>query len=81
MNGNEAWFANHSCDGNACVDIIRDHIRLIAEQDIDEGDEITFDYRFQADELYGCACGVNRCRGCMNDAEDDLVKMANGHGK
>ena len=81
VNGNEARFASHSCNGNACVDIIRDHIWLIAEQDIDEGEEISFDYRLHADELYECACGASRCRGYMNDAGDDLVKMANGHRK
>ena len=78
LNGNEARFANHSCNGNTCVDIIRGRIWFIAERDIDQGDEITFDYRLQADELYECACGAGRCRGYMNDAEDELVKTANG---
>lgn len=80
-NGNEARFANHSCDGNTCVDIIHNRIWLIAEQDIEAGEEITFDYRLQADELHECACGAEHCRGYMNDADDELVKAAARGGK
>ena len=76
VNGNEARFANHSCNGNTYVDIIRNRIWLIAEQDIDEGDEITFDYRLQGEELYECVCDAEHCRGYMNDADDELVKKA-----
>ncbi len=77
-NGNEARFANHSCDGNTQVDLIHNRIWLIAEQDIEEGEEITFDYRLEAEELYECACGAERCRGYMNDADDERVKAARG---
>ena len=74
VNGNEARFANHSCDGNAWVDIIRNRIWFIAERSIAEGEEITFDYRLQAEELYECICGTEHCRGYMNDADDELMK-------
>ena len=74
VNGNDARFANHSCDGNTYVDIIRGRIWLIAEQTIEEGEEITFDYRLQGEELYGCICGARQCRGYMNDADDEMVK-------
>lgn len=76
VNGNEARFANHSCDGNAHVDIIRDRIWLIAERDIEKGEEITYDYSLDADDLLACHCGALRCRGYMNDAEDKRVKKA-----
>ena len=76
VNGNEARFANHSCDGNAWVDIIRNRIWFIADRAIPEGEEITFDYRLQAEELYECVCGSENCRGYMNDADDELVKNA-----
>ncbi|MCY4440784.1 MAG: SET domain-containing protein-lysine N-methyltransferase [Deltaproteobacteria bacterium] len=76
VNGNEARFANHSCDGNTYVDIIRGRIWFIAEQTIEEGEEITFDYRLQGEELYECICGTARCRGYMNDKDDELVKAA-----
>ena len=76
VNGNEARFANHSCDGNTYVDIIRGRIWFIAEQTIEEGEEITFDYRLQGEELYECICGAARCRGYMNDEDDELVKAA-----
>ena len=74
MNGNEARFANHSCDGNTWVDIIRNRIWFIAERSIAEGEEITIDYRLQGDELYECVCGAEECRGYMNDADDELMK-------
>lgn len=76
VNGNEARFANHCCDGNAWVDIIRNRIWVIAERAIPEGEEITFDYRLQGEELYECVCGSENCRGYMNDADDELVKNA-----
>ena len=76
VNGNEARFANHSCDGNTWADIIRNRIWFIAERSIAEGEEITFDYRLQAEELYECVCASENCRGYMNDADDELVKKA-----
>ncbi len=78
LNGNEARFANHSCDGNAYADIRNNRIWFIAERDIDEGEEITFDYRLQGDELYPCVCGAEECRGYMNDAEDEVVQEIMG---
>jgi len=74
VNGNEARFANHSCEGNAYVDIIRNKIWIIAERDIDEGEEITYDYSLDADDLLACRCRATNCRGYMNDAEDKRVK-------
>jgi len=76
VNGNEARFANHSCDGNAYVDIIRDKIWLIADRDIGKDEEITYDYSLDADDLMPCRCGARRCRGYMNDADDKRVKQA-----
>lgn len=68
VNGNEARFANHSCDGNIYVDIIRGKIWLFAERAIDKNEELTYDYSLDADDLLGCQCGAKRCRGYMNDA-------------
>ena len=79
VNGNNARFANHSCEGNTYVDIIRGRIWLIAEQTIEDGEEITFDYRLQGEELYTCVCGAGDCRGYMNDADDELMKAAEGN--
>jgi len=76
VNGNEARFANHSCQGNAYVDIVRGRIWLIARRDIETGEEITYDYSLDADELLACRCGARNCRGYMNDAEDKRVKKA-----
>lgn len=76
VNGNEARFANHSCEGNAYVDIVRGKIWLIAERDIEQGEEITYDYSLDADDLLACRCGATNCRGYMNDAEDKRVQQA-----
>ena len=78
LNGNEARFANHSCDGNAYADIINHRIWFIADRDIEEGEEITFDYRLQGDEVYPCVCGTEECRGYMNDADDEVVQETMG---
>jgi len=76
VNGNEARFANHSCDGNTYVDIIRNRIWLIAKRDIEKGEEITYDYSLDADDLLACKCGAKYCRGYMNEADDKRVKQA-----
>lgn len=74
LNGNEARFANHSCRGNAYVDIIQSKIWLIAGRNIREGEEITYDYALNAGVLIPCKCGSKKCRGYMNDPEDDETK-------
>lgn len=80
VNGNDARFANHSCDGNTYVDIIRNQIWFIAERGIEKGEEITFDYRLQAEDLHECVCGAERCRGYMNDVEDEVMKTTERKG-
>ena len=54
---------NHSCDPNAGLS---GQISLIAMRDIDEGEEVTFDYAMCDDADYDefeCACGSPNCRG------------------
>ena len=76
VNGNDARFANHSCDGNTYVDIIRNRIWLIAQRGIAKGEEITFDYRLQAEDLHECVCGADLCFNDTADTENEVMKKA-----
>lgn len=69
IDGNVPWniakYANHSCDPNACSDVIKNRVWLIAERDIRKGEEIVYDYGFEFDgwEDHPCLCGARRCLG------------------
>jgi hypothetical protein len=59
---NIARYANHGCNGNAESEIIKERVFLRATQDIQNGEEITFDY---GEEFFnefikpsGCKCGA-----------------------
>ncbi|PWA53182.1 AWS domain, Methyltransferase, trithorax, Histone-lysine N-methyltransferase, SET2 [Artemisia annua] len=68
VKGNESRFLNHSCDPNC--DLQQWDVNgmtclgIFANNSIEPGEELTFDYRF---ELYGeevkCRCGASNCRG------------------
>jgi len=75
VNGNEARLVNHSCDPNAYADIIDDVIWIIADRDIAKGEEITYDYSFDADDLEECCCGSEKCRGHINDPDSKDTKI------
>lgn len=56
-------FLNHSCDANSFVNNSR---YLIASKHIDEGDEITINYKETEKELccpFQCNCGSPNCMG------------------
>ena len=69
--GSEARFANHSCRPNCSLhkwDVLGEpRVILMAEKDIEAGDELTYNYR--ADTLNGmvarqvCYCGAPNCSG------------------
>ncbi|GAV08807.1 hypothetical protein RvY_18448 [Ramazzottius varieornatus] len=68
--GNLARFANHSCDENCSSEKWKvdgeTRIALIAIKDIQAGEEITFDYRWQYQPgvpSRKCFCGTEKCRG------------------
>lgn len=73
VNGNEARFLNHSCAPNC--DVVVDDKRLWIEaiQDIEEGEELVYDYAFILEERhtpaakkrYPCRCGAITCRGTI----------------
>jgi uncharacterized protein len=70
VDGSGAQFINHSCDPNAMFKVIDDIIWIIAIKDIKKGEELSWDYEMDADELEPCNCGSVTCKGYMNDAED-----------
>ncbi|KAF9962666.1 histone methyltransferase set1 [Mortierella alpina] len=69
--GNIARFINHCCTPNCNAKIItvdgQKKIVIYAKRDIEEGEEITYDYKFpiEADKI-PCLCGSRGCRGTLN---------------
>ena len=71
VKGNESRFINHSCSPNCDARIvnINNEYRIIffARHDIDAGEEITYDYKFQyEDKEIVCTCRSKNCRARMN---------------
>ena len=73
VQGNEARFLNHSCDGNCEAITDRRRIFIEARRNIKAGDELLYDYQYErmddhtaADErFYKCRCGSPKCRGTI----------------
>lgn len=69
IDGNVSWndakYANHSCDPNASTDIVKDRVWLVAEREIEAGEEIVYDYCFDLSHWreHPCRCGAERCLG------------------
>ncbi|KZT22302.1 hypothetical protein NEOLEDRAFT_1181040 [Neolentinus lepideus HHB14362 ss-1] len=69
--GNLGRLINHSCDPNCTARIItingEKKIVIYAKQDIELGDEITYDYHFPIEQdKIPCLCGSVKCRGYLN---------------
>nr|GAT45863.1 predicted protein [Mycena chlorophos] len=69
--GNLGRLINHSCDPNCNAKIItingEKKIVIYAKQDIELGDEITYDYHFPFEQdKIPCLCGSAKCRGFLN---------------
>src|SRR5215475_6038343 len=68
-----AAFVNHACDPNCETDQIDDRIWIIALRDIEQGEELTYDYNlFDGDpgEKAPCYCGMKGCRRTMFSEEE-----------
>lgn len=74
--GNDARFINHSCEPNCEVLYFNETPYIYALQDISEGDELNFDYKYgseadveftdeQKREWFPCNCGAANCRGTL----------------
>lgn len=72
--GGMARFINHCCEPNAYARVISTddisfdkHIVIFAARDIQEGEEITYDYKFPIEDTkLRCYCGASKCSGSMN---------------
>ncbi|KAL1922475.1 uncharacterized protein VTP21DRAFT_10014 [Calcarisporiella thermophila] len=71
--GNIARFINHSCAPNCIAKIItlegQKKIVIYAKRDIEENEEITYDYKFPIEDTNNkipCLCGAKTCRGTLN---------------
>lgn len=77
VGGSGAQYINHSCDPNCYAWITQGHILYMASRDIRKGEELTIDYRFDADvPAVLCGCGAGRCRGTINLKKERKRKAA-----
>ena len=84
VNGSDARFINHHCDGN-CTSVI-EHRRVFIDslRAIAPGEELGYDYEIgrdkddppNVDEIYACRCGSPKCRGSMLEAAPKKMKKA-----
>jgi SET domain-containing protein len=73
VNGNDARFLNHSCDGNCEAIEDRKRIFIEARRSIKAGDELLYDYQYERtddhteedEKFYACRCGSPNCRGSI----------------
>lgn len=76
IDGNVEWntakYINHSCNPNCEVEIIKDHIWIIALRDIKKGEELSYDYGYDLEnyEDHECKCGSDNCVGYIVSQED-----------
>lgn len=77
--GNEARFINHSCDPNCETqkwNVLGEvRIGIFAKRDIEENEELTFDYRFDTlkTALTRCLCGASNCKRYLGVIQMDLI--------
>ena len=70
VDGNDARFLNHSCDGNCEAITDRKRIFIEARRNIKTGDELLYDYQYERtddhteedEKFYACRCGSPKCR-------------------
>jgi uncharacterized protein len=73
VNGNDARFLNHSCDGNCEAITERKRIFIDAKKTIPVGAELLYDYQYERsddhtdedEKFYECRCGSPKCRGTI----------------
>lgn len=73
---NPARFLNHSCNPNCDAELLDGHIWIVANRDIAEGEEITFDYGYDWEDYkdHPCECGAANCFGFIVSAELRIKK-------
>jgi hypothetical protein len=63
---NKARYINHSCDPNCDAEISKRTIWIVAIRDIKAGEELSYNYGFDA-KKYVCKCGAKNCCGYILD--------------
>lgn len=88
IDGNVPWntarLINHSCEPNCEAWAVGKKIFIHALRDIQEGEELTFDYGFDVDcyEDHPCLCGREGCVGYIVSREQwDTLDEKLGRGK
>jgi hypothetical protein len=59
---NTARYINHSCDPNCEVHITKSTIWIVAKRDIQDGEELSYNYGYTA-KHYRCWCRAKNCCG------------------
>ncbi|MBN9414274.1 hypothetical protein ABS71_10815 [bacterium SCN 62-11] len=64
---NTARYVNHSCDPNCRVELDGKEIWIVADRDLEAGQELSFNYGYDLSEYerFPCACGARNCCGYM----------------
>ncbi len=73
VGGNAARFINHSCAPNCDAVVLEDRLWIVTLRDIQEGEELAYDYAYELTERhtpaarrrYPCFCGAPTCRGTI----------------
>ena len=62
---NTARYINHSCDPNCEVHKTQRTLWIVALRDIQEGEELTYNYGYELDDEtpHACTCGADNCCG------------------
>lgn len=62
---NTARYINHSCNPSCESEVIRGKIYIIAIRDIQEGEELSYNYGYSWEDYedHPCYCGENECIG------------------
>ena len=63
---NTARYINHSCDPNCITELTPRTIWIVALRDIQVGEELSFNYRYDT-KKYRCHCGAHNCCGYILD--------------
>lgn len=79
VGGSGAELINHSCEPNLVTRKIAGHIYYHSRRSIRTGEELTVDYRFDAEGIQiPCRCGAQSCRGTINLKPKPRRKPARG---
>ena len=71
-----AKYINHSCEPNCEAEIEDNHIWIKSLRDINQGEELGYNYGYCVDDYknHPCRCGSSRCVGYIVD-EDEWPKL------